>query len=419
MPSELNQYIQANLGWLYYKYYFENTKKREPLANINCTITQRTLTSHSTDFFDVKAKHFFPLSTTYPGLLIGSGYTHEYVNDSDKDDAFKIGFFFDPISGIPCIPGHSVKGALRAVFPNHKDERYREEKSKLIVDLLKIRGVEASERLDTYLTEKKILGVIYTEQLFSELLGELIFEGNEPVIFCKNVFEYTPLPLSKRDIFHDAFTIIGDKNNLILGRDYITPHDEPLKDPKPLQFLKILPEVIIQFQFNCEDNLISGNEKKQLFEDILVDFGVGAKTNVGYGQLREVTTEEKKEIEEKKQAEEKQRKADQREALRLKQSDKNEIDLELGFKKGEPNEYIATVSDVNEIFFQFHIHNTEIYLVKMKTRTEEKVRELAEKRSSKKKKGGFDPIGKDSQVTIRVNKPNDRGFNFTVSPIWK
>jgi CRISPR-associated protein Cmr6 len=74
-----------------------------------------------------------------------------------------------------------------------------------------------------------------------------------------------------------------------LGLDYITPHkDGPLKNPTPLPFLKILPGVTVNFQFQLHDGYyLKAKGKLELFRKILLDFGVGAKTNVGYGQFQE------------------------------------------------------------------------------------------------------------------------------------
>ena len=73
----------------------------------------------------------------------------------------------------------------------------------------------------------------------------------------------------------------------------MTPHKgEVLKNPIPIKFMKILPEVAIRFQFKLEDCTINGItisalQKNELFRLILKRFGIGAKTNVGFGRLKE------------------------------------------------------------------------------------------------------------------------------------
>ncbi|EXZ21937.1 CRISPR-associated ramp, Cmr6 family domain protein, partial [Bacteroides fragilis str. S13 L11] len=106
-------------------------------------------------------------------------------------------------------------------------------------------------------------------------------------------------------------------DGVMLSDDYITPHGEnPLKDPKPILFLKIRPDVTINFYFKlCTTHLykekvcsskqieeikkqndfsssdykmITAHQKRNLFEKILLCIGIGAKTNIGYGQLKKL-----------------------------------------------------------------------------------------------------------------------------------
>ena len=51
-------------------------------------------------------------------------------------------------------------------------------------------------------------------------------------------------------------------------------------------FLKVSPDVEFQFNFNVKDGkTLTKIEKLKLFAAILLDFGIGAKTNVGYGKF--------------------------------------------------------------------------------------------------------------------------------------
>ena len=99
----------------------------------------------------------------------------------------------------------------------------------------------------------------------------------------------------QRDIFHDAFPKEStDEKGAFLGPDFITPHKHPrtgrldvFTEPVPIQFLKIMPEVTIGFQFDLKSGLLDAEAKLTLFAHLLQLKGVGAKTNVGYGRLIE------------------------------------------------------------------------------------------------------------------------------------
>lgn len=271
--------MSKNYGYLfgkdYYKGFDYDFKQNQR--------SQKAQESYLKSFFDPKNQPFFDpislssfpnldprtqfeLATRYPGLVLGTGYGHG-VKDAIGD--FKIGFFFDYTTGMPVIPGSSIKGMLRSVFPNeigkHKHKNVtgeiKEEKRKYIRKLL---GKDVSFDVDALELE-----------LFEGLIND----------------EY--LPMSKHDTFLDAEIVKANSQKLIFGDDYITPHVDkitrlpaPLKNPEPLRFLKILPNVTFRFSFELESGpLISASQKLTLFQQIIIDLGIGAKTNVGYGRL--------------------------------------------------------------------------------------------------------------------------------------
>lgn len=131
---------------------------------------------------------------------------------------------------MPLISGSSIKGVLRSVFK-----------------------------------ELTFLKDVYSEE-FKEYMSKDIFEDNET-------------------IFYDAFIIsTKNKENKIFGIDYITSHysneeNGMFKEPNPIKFLKVLPDVTFKFQFQAPKEYIA------LFKAIILDFGLGAKTNVGYGKF--------------------------------------------------------------------------------------------------------------------------------------
>jgi CRISPR type III-B/RAMP module RAMP protein Cmr6 len=93
-----------------------------------------------------------------------------------------------------------------------------------------------------------------------------------------------------KDVFYDAWIDISKTpTNKFLAKDFITPHTNPLKNPTPLQFLKVLPRIGFNFQFSLNDGILNSTQKELLFKKILLTIGIGAKTNVGYGQFTETT----------------------------------------------------------------------------------------------------------------------------------
>lgn len=208
----------------------------------------------------------FPLTTTYPGLLTGSGYSHPSLHDvktkkpNDIGD-FQLGFFFDHTTGLPVIPGSSVKGILKSVFPQNKfkDNNARENRLKYVQEI----------------TEKIKAG---SSSLINETNWEKIFFGEPP---------------ERKHIFCDAYIESIPQNGRILEDDYITPHHNNIfKEPTPIRFLKIAPGIKITFQFVLHDYpfgadpILKKADIADVFKQIILHFGIGAKRNVGYGQFQ-------------------------------------------------------------------------------------------------------------------------------------
>lgn len=248
--------MATNIGHLYYKQYFNglqlhrNTGQPKLDNPINKKLFNLPLDNYSGLIKTPYEQSSFPLTTLYPGLLIGSGYNHE-VGGKEIENELKLGFYFDHTTGVPVIPGSSVKGMLRSAFK-------------------KANGDYIKEILEH-------LGIEYKREI-SEL-EKAIFENSEEV------------GVYNRDIFFDAYPLkSGNRtenvNTVFLANDYITHHENPLKNPNPVQFLKILPNVQFQFNFKLQNSGgLTAEQKKDLFKQILLDLGVGAKTNVGYGQF--------------------------------------------------------------------------------------------------------------------------------------
>lgn len=273
--------MAGNLGYLFYKDYYKNIDWTVFLLN-NEDYEYRSKTDANMEEYmrksekliseskqstlilinEINYQQSFKLKTTYPGLVIGTGYHHQTKTKGE----FKLGFYFDHTTGMPLIPGSSLKGLLRSAFPN-RGTKNNSEKEEYIKSLLEYSlGAEKAGKISIDLLEKEI------------------FEGikNNDATEPKDKY----YPMSKRDIFFDAFPCSTGTDGL-LSTDFITPHKEkPLKNPIPLMFLKVSPDVEFQFNFNVKDGkTLTKIEKLKLFAAILLDFGIGAKTNVGYGKF--------------------------------------------------------------------------------------------------------------------------------------
>jgi CRISPR-associated protein Cmr6 len=297
--SNWNPYTAPNMGLLFYKsLYSEVIKKSKNIlqltneGNIEKLIFK--IDEKKSEFIDlymdlynkpikeykirsnIPEANSFTLYTTYPGLLIGSGYTH---NTNTTGDA-TIGFYFDHTTGLPTIPGSSVKGILRSLFEidiiedrkGNKKEVTGEKSVKAITFILK--EVAANTKEDKIKTEIDIIIKSLTDENLEKFKIELFGNNDE----------------TGADVFYDAaINIEKTTKTKFIGNDSITPHgDNPLKNPTPLQFLKVLPNIGFLFNLKIKESIVfnlSVCAKLEFYKTILLTIGAGAKTNVGYGQL--------------------------------------------------------------------------------------------------------------------------------------
>lgn len=195
------------------------------------------------------ATDIIELETQYPGLYVGLGYAHGLPGSNDD---IKNGFFFDHTTGLPIVPASSVKGKLRSAFE------------------------EMPEYTLLLLQETKFFANA-DEATVKALLNEL-FEGEGE--------KQQPLPMNQRTVFFDAYPC-QCSNQGLLGPDSITPHDEKgLQEPNPIKMLKVKGGVRWRFPFRFAP-MEEGRKEAlvQVFTQLLMDWGIGAKTNVGYGTL--------------------------------------------------------------------------------------------------------------------------------------
>lgn len=225
----------------------------------------------------VKDNHF-GLKIAYPGLVTGVGINHEAKIEGE----FKLGVHFDYTYGMPVVYGSSVKGVLR----NWIRDLYEGpiDVLDLEMDIFegKKRNIEAEKvRYKDKWKEKCQCDYFanLSDTCYKQLKNNRIYESYNSIY--------------NRDIFFDAVITKADTKGRILCPDSITPHggpdrNNPLMNPTPITFLKIAPGCTIEFRFKLENSTIlkfTAKQKLKLFEDILKTVGVGAKTNVGYGQF--------------------------------------------------------------------------------------------------------------------------------------
>lgn len=207
------------------------------------------------------------MQVKYPGLLVGLGNTHNSrrtsaEKDNEKTPEISLGITLDLVTGLPFLPGSSVKGVLRSAFVQNAD---------YIAALLQGQGSEFSP----------------TETFIRDLEEDI----------------FGPRPKGKqrpegegRDIFLDAYPVQTGEKGRLLGAENITPHRskdpayEGLQNPTPLNLLKVIPGVVFCFRFVLRDSELKGGtvtaaQKQKLFETILSDLGAGAKTSTGFGLL--------------------------------------------------------------------------------------------------------------------------------------
>ena len=203
-----------------------------------------------------------------PGLLIGSGLAHG-LPDSEED--VKTGLQFDYASGLPVIPGSSVKGVIRSAFPTIKEDKGQSNEADV-------------EKLN------------YIKSLIAD-----IPEFKSLVLEDKDILELGNQMFNHGDIFADAL-LVGYGTRMkqhgpvkqVLTEDYITPHTGgPLAQPIPIKIVKVAPGVTFAFCFKFNETkigakVVSASMKKAFCAAILQDLGVGAKINVGYGVLKRI-----------------------------------------------------------------------------------------------------------------------------------
>lgn len=256
-----NQTRSKNMNYIYNVEYFDWVElEKNNIDQVNAQICNFKFPQEqmfqSLDQQGVYGKYLsFDLYTMYPGLLIGTGNLH----DIRADGAYKLGFSFDYVNGLPYLPGSSLKGLLRSVFPS---QHLKTNKEGYVCYLT---GMLEDIKEGTYLEEQ-------IDQLE------------------RAIFDY-------QDVFLGAYPVTENADRSYLATEYVTPHKE-LKNPNPISFVKVKPNVCFRFHFLLRDNeVLTAEEQLKLFKNLILEFGVGAKTNVGFGKFSEKKNNEQLHIE--------------------------------------------------------------------------------------------------------------------------
>jgi CRISPR-associated protein Cmr6 len=247
----------------------------------NCSVYLKNLQ------IDPRNASKFRLKTIYPGLVCGIGYEHELGFPNE----FKLGFSFDHTTGLPYIPGSSVKGTLRSAF------KHADYPKSILEDWITGISEPSSDRCFPEILKGQVDSLRnIVESTDWQSLEKHIFDGID-YLSDEKIGSY------RRDVFFDAY-ITGtsaENKRKFLADDYITCHQNrehpamtPFTNPNPVRFIKVRSEVEFEFSFRLFSTEMPGGlcftkqVKEELFKQILLDLGIGAKTNVGYGQLEKV-----------------------------------------------------------------------------------------------------------------------------------
>ena len=295
---------KPNIGWLYFREYYRDLENGTSigslsLKNKNESLFNQSLPSQLPPQPELPNLKTFQLAVQYPGLLAGTGLIHDLKNE----EALKLGFSFDYTTGLPYLPASQVKGMLRSWFPGRMNAQLQALNAK--EEKLRVKGesLNKSDARKLKMLKKKVPAfTAYLREVIGKDLSEQELHQLEDQIFEGRKGPATDdgqnhLSLYHRDLFFDAFPVrhLGGTDASLMGPGVITPHTKgELKNPVPIKFLKVMPQVVFEFRFvlhdaqlNNDAHTISAQEKCALFRHYLSEFGIGAKTNVGFGQLEE------------------------------------------------------------------------------------------------------------------------------------
>lgn len=185
--------MKNNIGWLYNKSYYEKLKGNESngktLKSQNEELKKmevdssaiRQLKNERQKLCEGASSPYqqFSLRTYYPGLITGIGMQHQTtlkwkITEEEKTitiPELKLGMAFDHATGLPIIPGSSLKGVLRESFPISNQQGFcdsYDEKRKyiagIIQNLIDIENKYSNRESELYSKCQEMLWERYKEE---------------------------------------------------------------------------------------------------------------------------------------------------------------------------------------------------------------------------------------------------------------
>lgn len=278
LPSEISRRLSSlktpNLSINYYKWcdiYERNNYGKMEIGKSENFLNNMVTYSKSAAYasaFTLRRESLKDLGLNFPlrtssRLLFGIGYP----------SATEIGFMFDWTTGLPIIPGSSLKGVALSA-------------AKLV-----LRGELEIETLS--LSCKDVVEIFGAQKLDEE-------EKKDPALRCLDADDKDVGASAGEVVFLAAYPEIENEQNF-LELDVMTPHYSPYYSdtsgrippadwfaPVPHLFLTVPRAIKYHFQLLFRRNLyVTTGElltkTEQILKYALTNFGAGAKTNVGYG----------------------------------------------------------------------------------------------------------------------------------------
>lgn len=277
----MSERITYNFSYFYYNRFMINTEYPDIVGiksykTIEQYFGNNRLTLVPINLPDNNINLKFNTEVLYPGLLIGIGNTNLYImkKESVNNKDFKcLGFTLDYVTGMPYIPGSAVKGLLWSVFM---------EKSIFVEKWLLDEKICTNS--DVFKTVDKLKEYLFGYKVSNHDVSNEENTDPDNTHYCRNVY-------------YDAVIVKSKDNQAFLDQDNICPHklnNEGGIDKNPIMFLRVTPGTEFEFRFKINNKIATEMEKttgvsleliEKLFKSIIRNFGIGAKTNLGYGRM--------------------------------------------------------------------------------------------------------------------------------------